>query len=247
MIQLRNFNQSVPCVPGECLKYVQDGFGIPARYAGAIIDWNRNTNNHSDYNFPAGCVVPIYFSGTGNNIIKEWGHVAALMPDRSVYSCSSPTSNQAIHYASVDALVADYARVGITLHYLGWSEDVEEVRVVGEDMSTVTLDIARIEAFFVGGRNGLDGKQNALNGDCDDELKKNHVGRETNADIIAWYRSSERITSLNDFIKLSQKASQLDATKAQLDALQKQMQSMPQDTSDAEKRLQTIRDALGIK
>lgn len=47
----------------------------------------------------------------------------------------------------------------------------------GEDMEKVTLESARILAYGILGRNGVTSKNNALDGDSDADLKKNHVGK----------------------------------------------------------------------
>lgn len=60
-----------------------------------------------------------------------------------------------------------------------------------QTMSLTTLFEERVLSYFIGGRNGLDGSQNALNGEVDEELIKNHVGAETNAAIAGWYNSDE--------------------------------------------------------
>lgn len=119
-------------------------------------------------------------------------------------------------------------------------------------MSEVDRDIARILAFSVGGRNGYDGRPNSLSGKDDAELKKNHVGKETNSDIRSWYNSAEgkkwREITLPQIIRdRDNYKKSLDAANKQIMLLDEQLKSMPQDTSEAEKKLRAIKDALGIK
>lgn len=61
----------------------------------------------------------------------------------------------------------------------------------GGSMSTADLGFARIQAYHVAGRNGYDGRPNALAGECDADLNKNHVGVESNASVWNWYNSVE--------------------------------------------------------
>lgn len=84
-------------------------------------------------------------------------------------------------------------------------------------MSLTTLFEARVLSYFIGGRNGLDGTQNALNGEVDEELTKNHVGIETNASIAGWYNSDEGQHWLNvRFPAIYSKAATADKLTEQL-------------------------------
>lgn len=59
----------------------------------------------------------------------------------------------------------------------------------GGSMSVTDLGIARVLAHGVLGRN--QSPNNALAGECDADLNKNHVGKETNAKIWEFYNSAE--------------------------------------------------------
>lgn len=59
----------------------------------------------------------------------------------------------------------------------------------GGSMSTTDLGIARILAYGILGRN--QSPNNALAGQCDDDLNKHHVGKETNGKIWEFYNSPE--------------------------------------------------------
>ena len=86
----------------------------------------------------------------------------------------------------------------------------------GDDMSKVTQDIARILAHGVAGRNGFDGRSNALSGADDGDLNKYHVNRETNEDILSWYTSKEGVTYRE--VTLPKVYSDRDTYKAQADS-----------------------------
>lgn len=60
----------------------------------------------------------------------------------------------------------------------------------GGSVSTTDLGLARIRAYHIAGRNGYDGRPNALAGETDKDLL-NHVGTESNADEWGWYNSIE--------------------------------------------------------
>lgn len=65
------------------------------------------------------------------------------------------------------------------------------VNETGDSMSTTDLGLARVLAHGILGRNGHNGKPNALDGSQDADLIKNHVGKETNAKIWEFYNSAE--------------------------------------------------------
>ncbi len=127
-IQLITPNPDVPCTPGLCLVYVQSTFNIGAKYPSAIAAWNASQTQHTDYDFPDNVWVAVWFSLSNN----EFGHVALRAPDGSIYSSSHPTSTTPTHHDSLIALELYY---GGRLQYLGWTEDVEDVKVIGETMT----------------------------------------------------------------------------------------------------------------
>lgn len=116
-------------------------------------------------------------------------------------------------------------------------------------MPVLDLARARILAFTIGGRNGQDGKPNALNGDCDAELTANHVGRDPYEDIWAWYVATEG----NDWItkrlpgiyqRASDLASQAQTQQAAIDSLNKQLKVADEDLKLAHDDLKSTQDAL---
>ncbi|MCP1414419.1 hypothetical protein [Paenarthrobacter sp. A20] len=122
--QLITPNPNIKCYPGWCLMYVRQAFGLNGLYPSATAGWNAAKYKHQDRSFPAGGWVPVWF-----HLAKEpLGHVALMAPDGSVFSTSDP-SNTAHHHPNLDHLLSYYRALGPT--YLGWSEDIEGVAVVG--------------------------------------------------------------------------------------------------------------------
>jgi hypothetical protein len=119
MRQLITPNPNIPCQPGWCLQYVRQAFGLPARHPTATAAWEASTSKHRDRNFPAGVWLPVWFSLAN----EPAGHVALMAPDGSVYSTSDLGSVPHQHLDLSD-LMNYYARYGMTLTYLGWTEDV---------------------------------------------------------------------------------------------------------------------------
>src|ERR1700749_3707356 len=110
MIQLKTPNLSVVGVPEECLVYVREVFGVPAKYGTAALGWENAGYKHPGATVPGDVSVPVWF---------EWdtyGHVAVSVPGRGIYSTSAHGDKV---FPSVQAC-ASY--IGGT--YLGWSEDV---------------------------------------------------------------------------------------------------------------------------
>ena len=122
-------NPNIECRPGWCLEYVRKTFGQPVRYGEAIQAWNASPAKHRDTAFPPGVAVPLWFTVRG----VPAGHVALRMADGSVYS-TSDNSTVPHHHPNLADLLAYYARGGVdarTLTYLGWTEDIAGVPVVG--------------------------------------------------------------------------------------------------------------------
>jgi hypothetical protein len=130
MRQLITPNPHIPCQPGWCLQYVRQAFNLPAAYPTATAAWEASSSKHRDRNFPNGVWVPVWFSLAN----EPAGHVALMAPDGSVYSTSDLGSVPHQHLDLSD-LMNYYARYGMTLTYLGWTEDVAGYPV----MTSLTL------------------------------------------------------------------------------------------------------------
>lgn len=222
--QLRQPNVNKPCTPGWCLVYVQDVFGIPAKQPSALADWNANTYNHADQNFPEGVAVPIWFSGKSGDL-KLYGHVAVRMADGSVWSASHPTSHEPMHFASIDALNKYYS---YQLIYLGWTEDVEDVRVIEqeEDMKpTLTRDQVLWHYRLIA---GVEPSEAELTG---------YTGKD-------YYGATEEIKRYFANAGLGYNAYKQHA-EARIAELEQQLKDAGQKPTDSEaaKKLQTIQDS----
>ncbi|MGW5074081.1 M23 family metallopeptidase [Rhodococcus sp. NPDC004095] len=118
--------------------------------------------------------------------------------------------------------------------------------IKGGDMpDLVNKDTARILAASIGTSDGLDGRPNAHKGDRDVDLEKNIIGKElTNEFIRNWWASAEgaqKIAIINSAYESRNNA------LGKVGELEDELKRLPGDTSEAEKRLQAIRDALGIR
>jgi len=163
-----------------CLSNVRKGYGIPALHEYAYLDWQNNVQ-HKDQNFPSGCSVPVYFNWNGavGGVTKNWGHIAVRLADGRIWTDGK-------YYANVNDLSKNY--IGGQA-YLGWGELVNNVRVVtqGDTMATINDDVSRQIGWHFMGRNGYDGKPNAL------QSKQGDIYGKTldNATISAFFLSAE--------------------------------------------------------
>jgi len=120
--QLITPHPDINCTPGMCLVYVRETFGIQAKYPTATAGWKSSTHKHLNEDFPAKVWIPLSDNPDG--------HVVLRQPDGSIWSASSPTAGRPVHHSSIEALKKYYNN---RLHYLGWTEDIEGVKVVASN------------------------------------------------------------------------------------------------------------------
>lgn len=220
---------TVACTPGWCLKYVQDTFGLSAVYPTAIASWNASTTKHQDRNFPANCWVPVWFSLRD----EPAGHVALLAPDGSVYSSSDPNTNVPHHHPSLDALITYYAKAN-PLTYLGWTEDVEGTPVIKEeDMPLIeNREQARLIYVVALHRDGNTVSNKELDGLVGQDVYKvlDRLRSDT-PDGAEWNQANDILGRDYPLIK------------GQLAEAQQKVAG----TSNGDKLVQAMKDALGIK
>lgn len=165
-----------------CLQNVRLGYSIPASYLTATKAW-AGTQQHPDKNFPAGCAVPVFWSLflTLDGKYEDYGHVAVRLADGRIWTDGR-------YYNSVDELNSSY--LGGKGKYLGWGESLNNVKVVTQEASmaeVVTDDVSRQIGYHLLGRNGFDGRPNALQAKQADIFGKSL----TNAQHSAWFLSAE--------------------------------------------------------
>jgi len=149
--QLVTPNPDIPCEPGWCLQYVRQAFYAYAVEPTATAAWNNAQYKHdASEPIPGGVYVPIWFSLE----TEPAGHVALMAPDGSVYSTSDPVATTPTHHVNLADLIQAYARYN-PLNYLGWTEDISNVRVIEceDDMPSsdeVVQDVLNFEIDQVG-------------------------------------------------------------------------------------------------
>lgn len=128
-----------------CLEYASRGvFSNPAGGSTAWNAWNATQYRHPDQNFPTGVYFPIWFSyyTTINGIYGNYGHVAVMTPSGQIYSSPwQPGTTHAV-LPSIGELMRIYSNGGqFPMAYVGWSEDILNLRVIKENqMQPLTPD-----------------------------------------------------------------------------------------------------------
>lgn len=148
--------------------------------------------------------------------------------------------------------------------YKGGAAVNAENIIKGTTMEKVNIDVARCMAYWVG-RDGRDGRANGRKGETDADLIKFHVGKElTREYIFGWMNSGEMSANIKRldavYSERDSLRKQVADQKSQVEKLTKQLADeksasvTPTSASDADKKLQTIKDAakvlvseLGIK
>jgi hypothetical protein len=116
-------------------------------------------------------------------------------------------------------------------------------------MPALDLARARVIAFGLLGRNGYDGRGNALNGDADADLNQNHVGKDPYEEIWAFYNSAEGQEWITKRLPaIYQRASGL-ATQAQsqanlIDSLNKELDVITAERDSALKDVEALQAKL---
>lgn len=113
--QLKSPNLNIVGAEGLCLVYVREVFGVAAKYPTAEAGWDNADYKHIGETPPPDVAAPVWFNWESS------GHVAVSVPGKGIYSTTAQGDKV---FGNVQEC-AEY--VGAT--YLGWSEDVNGVRV----------------------------------------------------------------------------------------------------------------------
>lgn len=113
--QLKNPNLNVVGESDECLVYVREVFDVAAKYPTATAGWENAQYKFPGEQPPTDVAVPVWFSWEAD------GHVAVSVPGKGFYSVSAQGDKV---FATLQELES---YIGCT--YLGWSEDIDGVRV----------------------------------------------------------------------------------------------------------------------
>jgi hypothetical protein len=146
MKQVRAFNASKGGNrPYYCLQNVRLGYSIPPLYDDAWTAW-QNTQQHRNRSIPAGVDVPLFYSFTATigGVRKNYGHINVRYRDGRVW-------NDGKWFANLSAFERAYSNV----HYVGWGESINKVRVI-EGTNIVFQNTAEVQQAYqlLRGKNG---------------------------------------------------------------------------------------------
>jgi hypothetical protein len=143
--QLVTPNTAVTDGTGWCLRFTQKVWGAPARYKSAWDAWNATTLKHAPTeNIPTDVSVVVWFEhwGTygenGNSYYGNWGHVVSWIAGRGYLS--SPTRGTGQQWFGT---IQEVERA-FNAKYVGWSEDINGLRVVNVDSNNGENDMATL-------------------------------------------------------------------------------------------------------
>lgn len=209
MNQLIQPNLAVIGYPDYCEKYTEDVFGVPAssrHEADAFLAWADARFKHPNQVPPIDISVPIYFNWTGNvgGITKNWGH-ACVWVKGQVYTTPLRGTGHLV-YPSIGAIQKAFGLGS----YLGWTEDIENLRIVEEEVLDQShLDILNF-AFFGGDKSPPSGLT---------------IGRPVLAAIEALNSSPERQQRIARLNQTAAEAAKVPALEKQIADLQAQLKA----------------------
>ena len=223
-----NYNQTVDA--GMCQQYARLVFGVKAYYDPSWDNWKNLKYKHQNRDFPDAS-VPVWFNWwgklKGDLTKKQYGHTAVRDKSGRVYS--SPLSGKGhAWFNSIDDLVKAF---GNGMEYVGWSEDINNIRVVQpKEEKNMTSD--EVKYLFL----AITHKQ------------------PTATDIQAWttipaVRLATESLQSDQWLTQNEKISSFDRVTKERDAAQEQLKSLTKQlaekgTSEDTKKLQAIKDAL---
>lgn len=135
----------------------------------------------------------------------KWSGGTDLNPEGRGFNFSSAV----VHSTGYDSVNGNYVRISaegylwVYLHMSRIDVSAGKVLTTSGGGTTMGLDLgqARVMAHGILGRNGMSGRPNALGGECDVDLNKNHVNKDAYAKIWEFYNSAEAQAYRTDTVK----------------------------------------------
>jgi len=129
--QLIQPNYNIPYTGGLCEKFIENTVGRTGIFSSATAAWNANIGNHAELP-PKGLRVPVFFK-LGST---PYGHVALMLEDGRVASSTLEGNHKTAYiHPNLQDLINVYSRNNKGCTYLGWSEYIGKLKVVGDDMT----------------------------------------------------------------------------------------------------------------
>lgn len=134
MQQLVTPNLNVKAQLARCLQYVQNAFGSPNAGVSATYAWNQTQYKHFDEPPRDVYYLAWYeYYGYVDGVYDNWGHVTIGFNGTQY---SSPYTNKTTH--DTIPSISEVERI-YKCKYIGWSEDMAGLKVIGGQMVTPEL------------------------------------------------------------------------------------------------------------
>lgn len=132
---------------GLCLSFQEDVYGAAHWYDYAAEAWTATRYKHLDQGFPdVAVLIWLNYTATIEGVTRNWMHVATRLPDGRCFSSPWRQGTGSALLASIDEM----SRIYGLQSYVGWSEDISNVRVAqprGENMKPLILDANRVKSL----------------------------------------------------------------------------------------------------
>lgn len=123
---------------GWCLQFARQAYGAPVREPSAWVAWLAS-NQRTDA-VPTDVKVPLWFSYIENGV--NLGHVVISVPGRGYLSSPWKQGTTQAWLSSISEVERIYK-----CQYVGWSEDISGVTVVGDEM---VVDKNNLKYLYMG-------------------------------------------------------------------------------------------------
>lgn len=146
MEQLITPNYDIAYTGGYCERFIENTTGQSGVFASATDAWNAGNANHPGELPPSGVRVAVYFA-LGST---PAGHVALSLEDGRVASSTQEGYHTTAYiHPNLQNLISMYSLYNNGCTYLGWSEYIGKIKVVGENMSILTREEIIVEYQLV--------------------------------------------------------------------------------------------------
>ena len=126
-----SFNQKIAGTRWHmCLQNTRKGFGIPAKYPTAWSAWSH-TQRHSNRSIPALVDVPLFYKFSVGGVNK--GHINVRLKNGTVWSDGK-----------IYKSLAEFEAKNSNVHYVGWGESINGVRVIKNVVTKPVVSMPRI-------------------------------------------------------------------------------------------------------
>lgn len=228
--------------PAMCLQYIDDAGNAPNRSATAKAAFMKehNAGRIRGDELPDKLWVVIWFEFTKGGytypsgatvLYKDAWHIAFARRDGNTLQIhdSEVHSGARNPYNALAAVEAWFGKYGTK--YAGWSTNCDGRQYVNKEEEDMKADNYTIQALAEAGLGRTAaGDQNLIN----------NVGRDVK-EVIDTFRTYP------EWKERQRKADDYDRLAAELAQLKEKPQKAPMETSEAEKKLEAIKDVLGIK